>query len=153
MIFLAFCVILATLVIQGLLMPALIRALHVEPDTLDQDEELNARLEIAYAAIDQINDLEEEDWVHPQTVERTRTMFDYRRRRFASRVGNGSPVDEEQDDFDYEGRAETYQRFMHEVIGAQRTTLRRLRDEGHVSDDVRRRVEYDLDLEEARLST
>jgi len=85
-------------------------------------------------------------------VERTRMMFDYRRRRFASRVGNGSPVDEEQDDFDYEGRAETYQRFMHEVIGAQRTALRRLRDEGDVSDDVRRRVEYDLDLEEARLS-
>ena len=151
-IFLAFCVILATLVIQGLLMPALIRALHIKPDTLDQDEELNARLEIAYAAIDQIDDLEQEDWVHPQTVERTRMMFDYRRRRFASRVGNGSPVDEEQDDFDYEGRAETYQRFMHEVIGAQRTALRRLRDEGDVSDDVRRRVEYDLDLEEARLS-
>jgi len=41
---------------------------------------------------------------------------------------------------------------MHEVIGAQRTALRRLRDEGDVSDEVRRRVEYDLDLEEARIS-
>jgi len=94
--------------------------------------------------------------VHPQTVERTRMMFDYRRRRFASRVGNGSAGDgaddEDQDDFDYEGRAQSYQRFMHEVIGAQRTALRRLRDEGDVSDEVRRRVEYDLDLEEARIS-
>lgn len=153
-IFLAFCVILATLVIQGLLMPALIRALGVERDTLDRDEELNARLEIAYAAIDQIDSLEQEEWVHPQTVERTRMMFDYRRRRFTSRIGNSSAdgSDEEQDDFDYEGRAQSYQRFMHEVIGAQRATLRRLRDEGHVSDEVRRRVEYDLDLEEARIS-
>ena len=155
-IFLAFCVILATLVIQGLLLPALIKALRIEPDTRDQDEEMNARLEIAYAAIDHIDDLEQEDWVHPQTVERTRMMFDYRRRRFSSRLGSGTfegrSDEEEQDDFDYEARAATYQRFMHEVIGAQRATLRRLRDEGHVSDDVRRRVEYDLDLEEARIN-
>ena len=42
---------------------------------------------------------------------------------------------------------------MSHVLGAQRDTLRRLRDEGEVTDEVRRRVEYDLDLEEARLST
>lgn len=154
-IFVAVCVILATLVVQGLSMPALIRALGIERDTIDQDEELNARLEIAFAAIDQIDDLEQEDWVHPQTVERSRAMFDYRRRRFSSRIGNGlSPGgsdEEEQDDFDYEARAQSYQRFMREVIGAQRAALRRLRDEGHVSDEVRRRVEYDLDLEEARI--
>jgi len=35
----------------------------------------------------------------------------------------------------------------------QRATLRTLRDEGRVTDEVRRRVEYDLDLEEARLSS
>ena len=42
-------------------------------------------------------------------------------------------------------------RFMREVIGSQRATLRSLRDRGQISDEVRRRVEYDLDLEEARL--
>jgi len=152
-IFLAFCVILATLVFQGLLMPALIRALELEPDTRDQDEELNARLEIAFAALDRIDDLENEEWVHPQTVERTRNLFDYRRRRFSSRIGSAPDDSEDQDDFDYEGRADTYRRFMAQVYGAQRETLRRLRDEGHVTDEVRRRVEYDLDLEEARLST
>jgi hypothetical protein len=33
------------------------------------------------------------------------------------------------------------------VIGAQRATLRRMRDVGGISDEVRRRVERDLDLE------
>ena len=56
-IFLAFCVILATLVGQGLLFPALIRLLGVEDDGLDADEELNARLEIAFAALDRIDEL------------------------------------------------------------------------------------------------
>jgi CPA1 family monovalent cation:H+ antiporter len=153
-IFLAFCVIFVTLVGQGLTMPALIRGLGVEDDGLDQDEELSARLEIAFSALDRIDELENEDWVHPQTVDRARSLFDYRRRRFSSRID--SPRSDRRagsDDFDYEGRADTYRQFMGEVIGAQRATLRRLRDEGEVTDEVRRRVEYDLDLEEARLST
>ncbi|MDQ3644327.1 MAG: Na+/H+ antiporter [Actinomycetota bacterium] len=150
-VFLVFCVILATLVGQGLAMPALIRALKIEDDGLNRDEELSARLEIAFAALDRIDELEDEDWVHPQTVERTRSLFDYRRRRFTSRIGAGRSEAVE-DDFDYEGRADTYSRFMTHVLGAQRERLRRLRDEGRVTDEVRRRVEYDLDLEEARLS-
>jgi CPA1 family monovalent cation:H+ antiporter len=152
-IFLAFCVILATLVVQGLLMPALIRALGTEPDTTDQDEELNARLEIAFAAIDHIENLESEDWVNPDTADRVRRLFDYRRRRFSSRIGQPAEDDDGQpDEFDYEGRAQSYQRLMNEIYGAQRAMLRRLRDDGHVSDEVRRRVEYDLDLEQERLS-
>ncbi len=149
-VFLAFCVILATLVGQGLTMPAVIRALGVEDDGLDRDEELAARLEIAFAAIDRIEELEGEEWVHPDTVERTRSLFEYRRRRFSSRIDGAAP--EEGDGFDYEGRAEAYERFMAHVIGAQRATLRTLRDQGTITDEVRRRVEYDLDLEEARIS-
>ena len=153
-IFLAFCVILATLVGQGLSFPALIRALPLEEENLDRDEELVARLEIAFAAIDRIEELESEDWVHPDTVERTRSLFDYRRRRFSSRIDGAAVADgaASGDGFDYEARAESYRRFMSEVIGAQRRTLRALRDEGRVTDEVRRKVEYDLDLEEARLS-
>ena len=42
---------------------------------------------------------------------------------------------------------------MHaEVIAAQREAIERLRREGHISDEVMRRVEYELDLEELRLA-
>jgi CPA1 family monovalent cation:H+ antiporter len=37
------------------------------------------------------------------------------------------------------------------LLGAERAELLRLRGEGRISDEVRRRVERDLDLEEARL--
>jgi len=40
---------------------------------------------------------------------------------------------------------------MREVIGAQREKLRDLRDRGAITDEVRRKVEYELDLEEERL--
>ncbi len=150
-IFLAFAVILATLVGQGLTLPALIHGLGIEEDTADQDEELAARIEIAYAAVDRIDELADEDWVSPDTIDRTRRLFDYRRRRFASRIEDGASPGADGDDFDYEARAETYQRFMADVIGAQRATLRSLRDGGRITDEVRRRVEYDLDLEEARI--
>ena len=53
-IFLAFCVIVATLAGQGLTMPLLIHALGVEDDALDADEELSARIETAYAAIERL---------------------------------------------------------------------------------------------------
>ncbi len=163
LIFLAFSVIVATLVGQGLTMPALIRALRIEEDPTDRDEELAARMEIAFAALDRIEQLEGEDWVSEQTVQRTRGMFEYRGRRFSSRLNDGAALrgdasgttprgDDEEDDFDYEARAESYQRFMHLVIGAQRDSLRTLRDGGRITDEVRRRVEYDLDLEEARIA-
>ena len=40
---------------------------------------------------------------------------------------------------------------MGEVLQAQRARLRVLRDEGEISDEVRRAIERDLDLEQARL--
>jgi len=145
--FLTFSVIIATLVLQGLALPLVIRLLHLEEDTSDEDEELEARLEIAFAAIDRVEQLAEEEWPPDDTIDRVRRLYDYRRRRFSSRIGG----DEHDDEFDYEERAEVYKRVMSEVLGAQRVVLRRLRDEGRITDEVRRAVEQDLDFEEARL--
>ncbi len=147
-VFLAFCVILATLVGQGLLFPAVIHAVGVEDDTRDLDEELNARLEIAFAAIDRIEEIADEDWVYEGTADRVRRQFEYRRRRFRSQVATHETGD---DDEDYEGRADGYRRFMGEVIQAERARLRTLRDEGEITDEVRRTIERDLDLEQAWL--
>jgi hypothetical protein len=40
---------------------------------------------------------------------------------------------------------------MREAIGAQRAALIDLRDQGRIGNEVMRRVERDLDLEESRL--
>ena len=45
-----------------------------------------------------------------------------------------------------------YQRLRRELIEAERRAVVELRNTGEISDEVMRRVERDLDLEESRLS-
>ena len=85
-IFLAFSVILATLLIQGLSLPPLIRLLGVDDvdDTLER-EEVDARRRAAEAALARLEELTEEDWVRDDTAERLRGAYGYRHRRFSAR--------------------------------------------------------------------
>jgi monovalent cation/hydrogen antiporter len=87
--------------------------------------------------------------VREDTTTRMRELYEYRRRRFAARHSEQAESGEEGDS--YEERSLAYQRFRRELLGAEREELLRLRSEGRISDEVRRRVERDLDLEDARL--
>jgi hypothetical protein len=51
----------------------------------------------------------------------------------------------------YEERTDQYRRLMYELYDAQREELIGLRNSLEISDEVRRRIERDLDLEESRL--
>ncbi|HET7479235.1 MAG TPA: Na+/H+ antiporter [Rubrobacteraceae bacterium] len=141
--FLTFSVILATLVVQGLSLPALIRGLGLEDDGSTQREEVTGRIEVAQAALDRLEELVEEEWVREETAERVRGLYNYRRGRFAARFDGDSEGVEE--------RSTAYQRLMIELLRAQRRTLIRLRNEGEISDEAMHRIERDLDLEESRL--
>ena len=142
---LVFAVILSTLVLQGLTLPALIRRLGIRDDGAEEErEELQARLATAEAALAELDALAGEPWTRPDTIERMRRLFDYRRRRFAARGGAVH-------DDGYEERSLAYQRSLRAVIAAQRRALIRLRNEGAISDQVMRAVERELDLEETRL--
>lgn len=148
--FLTFCVILLTLVPQGLSLPFVIRSLGLAGEVEDEEhEEVEARLRATEAALARIEDLAEEDWVREDTASRMRGVYEYRRRRFAARFAGQQEDDEEYGD--YEERSLAYQRFRRELLSAERTALIQLRSEGRISDEVRRRVERDLDLEDARL--
>ncbi len=159
--FLTFCVILATLVGQGLSLPLLIRALGLKDDGSTEREEVRARIEAAEAALNRLGELEAEDWVREDTVERVRGLYSYRRSRFLARARTQELIDVDKDGYEdgpedlegdaFEGRSLAYQRLIHELVGAQRAALIRLRDGDHISDEAFRRVERELDLEEARL--
>jgi monovalent cation/hydrogen antiporter len=142
-IFLTFCVILATLVVQGLSLPVLIRALGLEDDRIGDKEETHGRVSIAEAALERLDELVDEDWVREDTAERMRGLYSYRRNRFASRF-EGDPEGVEE-------RSAAYQHLMVELLGAQRLRLITMRDEGSIGDEVMHRIERDLDLEESRL--
>ena len=142
-IFLTFCVILATLVVQGLSLPVLIRVLGLEDDHIGDKEETHGRVSIAEAALERLDELVDEDWVREDTAERMRGLYSYRRNRFASRF-EGDPEGVEE-------RSAAYQHLMVELLGAQRLRLITMRDEGSIGDEVMHRIERDLDLEESRL--
>ncbi|MFL5907465.1 MAG: Na+/H+ antiporter [Solirubrobacterales bacterium] len=144
--FITFSLILVTVVGQGLTLPWLIRKLgvHEEP-TEEEHEELRARLTIARAALDRVDELEGEEWTRDGTIERMRRLYEYRQRRFKIRAGKI------EDEDGLEEGSLAYQRMMHEVIAAQRQALIELRNSREISAEVMRRVERELDLEEQRL--
>jgi monovalent cation/hydrogen antiporter len=145
-IFLAYCVVLFTVVVQGLTLPALIRRLGVLDDgTEEEAEEQAARIAAAEAALEALDGLAEEEWTRDDTIERMRGLYGFRRRRFATLRGD---LEDEDGIVD---RSLAYQRVMHDVIEAQRAAIVQMRNEGQISADVMRRVERDLDLEETRL--
>jgi CPA1 family monovalent cation:H+ antiporter len=142
-VFLTFAVILVTLVGQGLTLGPLITGLGLHDDGIEEQEEQVARRRVAEAGLDRIDELGEPDWIGPDSIERARNLLDYRRRRF------GALVDGDGDGF--EERADAWRRLMYDVYDAQRMQLVDLRNRGEISDEVRRKIERDLDLEESRL--
>jgi monovalent cation/hydrogen antiporter len=140
---LTFGVIAATLLGQGLTLPPLLRRLALPgPNEWSPDEAL-ARLEAAHAALDRLDELEEEG-AADEPLRRLRELY---RARFAVCVavlGGDLPAD---------GRSELheYGAMRRELIAVERASLLGLRNDGRVRQDVVRRVERDLDLEEARI--
>lgn len=144
LVFLAFAVILGTLVPQGLGLPVLLRRLGLEGDEEVEREEAQARVAVSRAAADRLDELRDEPWVRKETAGRLEGLYRFRERRFAARLG-------QEETEDVEGRSTDYKRLRRELLGAERATLARLRDEGEIDGDVMRRVERDLDLEDNRL--
>jgi CPA1 family monovalent cation:H+ antiporter len=143
-IFLAFSVLLGTLLVQGLTLPLLIRYLDLEEDRLPAKEDAGARILAAEAALERLDELLEEDWVRPETAERMRGLYNFRRSRFQAR----KTAD---DDGEIERRSTDFQRLRRELLEAERAAIVGLRREGRIGDDVMHAIERDLDLEDTRL--
>ena len=143
-VYLAFCVILGTLVVQGLTLPPLIRLLGLEEDSAAAREEAKARIHAADAALARLEELVAEDWVREDTAERMRGFYGFRRNRFAARF-------DDSDDGEIERRSTDYQRLRRELLEAERAAVVDLRRIGRINDEVMYRVFRDLDLEDSRL--
>jgi len=146
-VFLCFTTIVWTVCVEGLTLPAILRALDVHEGDAPAREEAKARLAVAEAALARIDELAPEDWVREETATRTRALYEFRRRRFRQRLGKEDDGEEE----DIDGRSADYQRLVVEVLTAQRAALMELRRGGRIGDDVLRVVQRDIDLEESRL--
>jgi CPA1 family monovalent cation:H+ antiporter len=143
-VFLAFSVIVVTLVGQGLTLPLLIRWLGVgAEDEGEAGDGRRALARLSQAALDHLDAVDAEaDGVPAELVERLRERY---RARLAHLGQQGQ---------DSDGRPDghrAYTELVADLLGVQREELRRLREEGRVTPEVARRLDHDLDAEEARL--
>jgi len=143
LLFITFGVIFATLVLQGLTLPAVIRWSGVHDDGAEAEEELLARRRATEAALTRLDELEALDWTRDDTIERMRGLYRYRTSRLAARTTD--------DEGDYEHRSVKYQKMVRDVLDAQRRAVVELRNTGQISNDVMHRIERELDLEDERL--
>jgi Na+/H+ antiporter len=143
-VFLTYCVILATLVGQGLTTPFVIRLLRLEQDETVEQEEAHSRISAADAALDRLDELVREGAMREEIAERMRRTYRFRRDRFAARV-------DDEDDGALEERSIAFQHARRELLEAEREAIVTLRNEGHISDEAMHNVERDLDLEDERL--
>ena len=145
-IFLTFSAILGTLVVQSLSLPTLVRWLGLRSDGSEtQCEEWDARLRAAKAALSKIAFLEANasDGDRP-SLQRLRT-------RYEERVDRIDVADDDESKGRCAPETSLNLSIYSEVIESERQEVVRLRDTEEIGDEVRRRIEYDLDLECARL--
>jgi CPA1 family monovalent cation:H+ antiporter len=143
-IFLAFGVILATLVLQGLSLPLLIHGLGLRGGEQEKREEAEARLAAARAALARLEELARQQSVPGEAISFLRGLHERRLRQYQARLESG-------DGKKHEEFAAGFRRALGEVLQAQRAAVIELRDREVINDEVLREVEEDLDLEELRL--
>jgi monovalent cation/hydrogen antiporter len=141
-ILITFSVILATLVLQGLSLAPLIRALNVREDEILDHEEMQAREHASTAALVRLDEIANEGWSIPEHLDQMRVHYGRRIQRYAKDGADAECTTE---------AAEAFRRLRHETLTAERLAVIGLRNEGAISDDVLHRLEHELDVEALRL--
>jgi CPA1 family monovalent cation:H+ antiporter len=134
LILITMCVILATLVLQGLTLAPIIRAFAFAPEQTHAAEERLARREALRRGAEALDDLSREPGVDARDVEWLRAELRERIRLHEHHHGDSA------------GR----RRLRMGMIAAERRMLVRLRNEGAISDEVLRDLEQELDLDAIR---
>ena len=145
LIFLAYVVVILTLVVPGLTLAPLLRALGLSESEGRRRAEAQARLRVTHAGLERLEEVASEDGVPETAVTRLRDRYEARLRRLEARAEDASDDDE---------RAVNVQeaaRLQGEMIEAEREVLRRMRRERAFSAEILRDLEREIDLDESRL--
>ena len=143
--FLTFCVILTTLVLQGLTLPAFIRKLGVKDDGLIDNEERKARLKANEAAVDFVEQNALDENFPDEVMARVRAEY-------CDRIAQLNACGQSAGNPSGEIATPIYQQLQHGALQIERQTIIALRDSQAINDEALRRIQRDLDLAEARLT-
>jgi Na+/H+ antiporter len=142
LVFLTFCVIFVTLVLQGLTLPPLIRAMGLAGAAGPNCEAQEARRIVIAAAVSHLENAKEKD--RKEFAE----LYEDLTRHYAQRLASLEGGEDTDGDIADHARHLT---LTLEALRVERDTAIQLRDEGRISDEVLRGIERELDLTESRI--
>ncbi len=140
--FVAFAVILATLVGQGLTLPLIIKRLGVVSRDDASHDEVHARGLTTEAALARLEELRSQWPGHIELIDQLRDRYTHRARHDEQHHEDGDAAEQE---------LLEHGLIRREVIDAERRAAINLHERGVITDVVLRRLERDLDLEDLRM--
>lgn len=165
-VFITFCVILITLVVQGPTLAPLARRLGLGTDEQEVAEDAHARVAVAEAGLRILDEPQIASSQFPEVVRYLRQRHRRRAQRWAARDAQAHDGEREGATHEHftvvpsdeaaaidERRAAEYLRVRSAMLRAEQKTVLELRDRGVIGDGVMRRIQRDLDLETMLLKT
>jgi monovalent cation/hydrogen antiporter len=140
---LTFCVIFATLVLQGLTLTPIVHWLKIKDDRITEKEERLARLKANEAALARLEEIASSNRATSKTVERLRSEYEDRIRQLQIEEPDGASV--------RRLYSRDFEELARDVLQTERDTVIQLRNEEAINDQALRRIQRDIDLAEARL--
>jgi monovalent cation/hydrogen antiporter len=143
--FITFGVIVVTLIGEGLILPVVVRWLNLPRDAEDerrreQDAEISARLEVLNVVEDRLDGLAADSDMPPEVLSILRARHNYRAEAVPNNGADGLKA--------LAAAAE----LRTDIIAAEREYIYQLLQDGKITDEARRRIERELDLEEESLA-
>lgn len=143
--FITFCVILVTLVIQGISLPFVLKWLKIEEPESEHGQEQEIRLRLANIVLDHI---EQNYDAEANSIEAFTRLRDRYKRMAEISARKLEKEDELKKRPDFLPK---YREMLLELVHARRLELNKMRHNNEFPDELIRKKEEELDLEEARL--
>jgi Na+/H+ antiporter len=142
-VYLTFCLIVTSLVLQGLTMPSLIRLMAIDSTNEEEREERHARRRLVEDVLRYLNRRRVQERFDAAVVTEMLSLYERRLRAL--------PIEELKGD--EEGSRMQRDALLLEILQIERESLIQLRNEAVISDDVARTIQRDLDLLESHVHT
>jgi CPA1 family monovalent cation:H+ antiporter len=142
-VYLTFCLIVTSLVLQGLTMPSLIRLMAIDTTNDEEREERHARRRLVEDVLRYLSRRRVQERFDTAVVTEMSSIYERRLRAL--------PIEELKGD--EEGSRMQRDALLLEILQIERESLIQLRNEAAISDDVARTIQRDLDLLESHVHT
>jgi CPA1 family monovalent cation:H+ antiporter len=142
-VYLTFCLIVTSLVLQGLTMPSLIRLMAIDSSNDEEREERQARRRLVEEVLRYLNRRRVQERFDSAVVKEMLSMYERRLRAL--------PIEELESN--EAGSRMQRDALLLEILQVERESLIQLRNDAAISDDVARSIQRDLDLLESHVHT